>query len=47
MRPIAELCVADVDLSHAPLPKEEKRRGRDWRYTSEEYHAWMLERERD
>jgi len=61
MRPIAELCVADVDLSRAPraalgdylanrsAPREEdkpRRRGRRGsRFTSEEYHRWMLERE--
>jgi hypothetical protein len=63
MRPIAELCVADVDLHRAPRaaiedflanrapPREEERprgggRGRRHsRYTSEEYHRWMLERE--
>ena len=64
LRPIIELCLADVDLhrapraalddflhNRAPLPKEEpKRRGgrrrkRD-RFSSEEYHRWMREKER-
>jgi predicted DNA-binding transcriptional regulator AlpA len=61
MRPIAELCVADVDLrrapraaiedylaNRAPPPETEKprRRGRRRsRFDSEEYNAWMREKE--
>lgn len=61
MRPIAELCVADVDLHRAPRaaiddflnhrepPREDEkppRRSRGRRFRGNEYHAWMLERER-
>ena len=62
MRPIAELCAADVDLSRAPRaaiddyldnrapPREEPgrpgRRGRRRWISTDEHHAWLLERER-
>ena len=61
MRPIGELCAADVDLHRAPraaiddylanraVPREEdKPRRRGWRrgrFTRNEYHRWMLEKE--
>jgi hypothetical protein len=63
LRPVSQLCAADVDLQRAPRsavedfvanrePPAEKppRRPRGWarrgrRFSSDEHHAWMLEKE--
>lgn len=62
MRPIIELCAADVDLHRAPRaalddflehrapPREEPPARGNWarrrgRFTNDEHHAWLLERE--
>ncbi len=60
LRPIMQLCAAEVDLHRAPRaavedflahreppPKESlPRRSRGRRWTRNEYHRWMLEKER-
>jgi hypothetical protein len=35
----------DFIASRAPPPEKPRRRGR--RFTRDDYHAWLLERERD